>query len=464
MADDKKSLLAERQHNPVREGLAETGLYHSIELPDGRVLAGAMPLSYQQERLRSFLLPESLEGKQVLDIGPWDGWFTFELEKRGAKVTCIDYADLDTFRALHKVFESKAEYLTMDLYDLDPNKLGPFDVVLCLGVLYHLKHPLLALEKICGVTREVCIIDTYVTDGVLYQQGDASPIPSIEFYERGELAGQLDNWCGPTVSAVEALARTAGFATTQILAVTSTSVRVAAHRKWQTLPPEVAPAPVIRVVSSHRNRGKSFVSKDEEYLEVWCDWDDSREVPAIDCVFPEVDAFGVSPLSCVRSGPSLMISFRLPPGLAAGSHFVRMKVEDSIWSEPSVFHVDLAPVSNPVELLSIQDGVSWQGGVVDWASGGWVTVWMSGLSPEADAGNVSVSISGIPHPVTAVAAGGGQVNFRLRPFIAPGTHTVQILHRGVESRPLDFEVQGEPPRIRGLELLGEIPPRPPQPR
>jgi tRNA (mo5U34)-methyltransferase len=464
MTGDKKSLLAERQHNPVREGLEETGLYHTIELPDGRVLPGAMPLAYQQARLESFQLPQSMSGKEVLDIGPWDGWFTFELEKRGANVTCIDYADLDTFRALHKVFGSKARYLTMDLYDLAPKALGPFDVVLCLGVLYHLKHPLLALEKICSVTQDRCIIDTYVTDGEMWQRGEISPIPALEFYERGELGGQLDNWCGPTVSAVEALARTAGFAVTEVLAVTGTSARVAAYRKWQALPPETGPSPVISAVSSHGNRGKSFVSKDEEYVQVWCHWDPSRSVPSISDVFPEVDTFGVSPLSASRSGELLLVNFRLPPGLTAGVHTVRVKIEDSLWSERGDFFVDLAPISNDLRLVSVQDGTSWQTGSVDWANGGWATAWVSGLSAEADAGNVELTISGIPHSATAVAVEQGQVNFRLRPLVGEGMHTLLIQHRGAVSNALEFKVQGEPPKIKGLEMLAEIHPRPPHPR
>lgn len=74
----------------MREGLVRTGLYHSIRLPDGRILEGAMPLSYQEERWQSFGLPEDLSGWKALDIGPWDGYFTFDLERHGADVTAID--------------------------------------------------------------------------------------------------------------------------------------------------------------------------------------------------------------------------------------------------------------------------------------------------------------------------------------------------------------------------------------
>lgn len=158
-------LIAKRLRNPAREGLERTGLYHSFRLANGRILRGAMDFSLQEERLASFGLPDNLNGKDVLDIGPWDGYFTFELERRGAKVTAIDYVDLDTFRQLHRFFQSRARYLQMDVYELNPLNIGTFDIVLCLGVLYHLKHPLLALEKICAVTRDTCLIDTFVVDG-----------------------------------------------------------------------------------------------------------------------------------------------------------------------------------------------------------------------------------------------------------------------------------------------------------
>jgi hypothetical protein len=117
-------------------------------------------------------------------------FFTFEMERRGADVTAIDYVDLDTFRELHGTFGSRARYESLDVYELDPKRNGVFDIVLRLGVLYHLKHPLLALERICAVTRELCILETFVVDGEAWQQGIRPPLPFIEFYEGEELGGQ----------------------------------------------------------------------------------------------------------------------------------------------------------------------------------------------------------------------------------------------------------------------------------
>lgn len=442
----------DRGYNPVREGLERTGLYHSFRLPDGRVLEGSMPLRFLEGRVASFGLPQDLRGKTVLDIGPWDGYFTFEMERRGAEVTAIDYADLDTFRALHRAYNSRAKYLRLDVYELDPARHGMFDIVLCLGVLYHLKHPLLALEKICAVTRDVAIVETVVVDGEAWQKGVRPPFPYVEFYEYDELAGQLDNWSGPSVTAVEALVRAAGFAEAELLGVSNQAGRVAAHRRWRNLPPEEDRVVELCAVSSHQNRGRSFQSSKEEYLVLWCGYD-SPKAPAIEDVFPEVDGYGVAPLSRALVGDrGLQVYARVPPGLAPGRHSVRVKVGRSAWTEAREFFVDL-PEAAGLKLLGLQDGVTWTVDQVDWTNGGWLTVWAEGLTEEADMGNTTVEIGGVPHFPEAVHLDKGQINVRLRPGVIAGSSDVVVVHRGARSDTRVVRVLGKPTAIRGLEPL-----------
>lgn len=441
-----------RRENRVTAGLAKTGLYHSFRLPDGRRIEGAMSLDWQEKRLASFRLPADLRGKRVLDIGPWDGYYTFEMERRGAEVTSVDYVDLDTFRMLHRAFDSKAKYLRMDVYELDPKQLGMFDIVLCLGVLYHLKHPLLTLEKICAVCRDVCVVDTFVVDGEDRQRGIDPPLPYAEFYEMAELGGQLDNWTGPTVGAVEAWIRAAGFAWAEVSRVTAESACVLAHRKWKDSPSRVAPALTITAVTSHANRGRSFDSRKEEYIGIWCEWDSDR-APEMESVFPEVDGFGIAPLACAVTPDGLLVNFRLPPGLPPGRHETRLKIGNSGWSAAFELYVDLPGHTGELKIQTLQDSVTWKEGEVHWANGGWMTVWADGLSAEADAGNTVVHVSGLPHFPHAVLATSGQINIQLRPLIEPGVHTVEVIHRGVRSTPSAVRVCGEPPPIRGLEVL-----------
>jgi tRNA (mo5U34)-methyltransferase len=445
-------LLAKRRENPVRAPLAETGLYHSFRLDDGVVLQGALSLEHLEARLAAFRLPLDLTGRRVLDIGPWDGYFAFEMERRGADVTAIDYVDLDTFRALHRAMKSRVKYCRMEIYELNPKLHGTYDIVLCLGVLYHLKHPLLALEKVCAVTVDECIVDTYVVDGESSRQGVQPPIPFLEFYERDELGGQLDNWCGPTVSAVESLVRAAGFASAEVLRVTATTATVAAHRKWKKLPPDEEDALRLIGLHCHAHRGRSFQSHKEEYISLWCEWK-AATGPPLNSVFPEVSGYGVAPMSCTLTSTGLLINFRVPPGLTSGIHSVRLKIGNSKWSDVLEFSVDLPPVDTIPTIIIAQDGIQWHSDEVDWGNGGWLSLWVNGLSAQADPGNTVVEINGVPHFPDDVHPDSGQINVRLRPVILPGFSEVRLCHRGQFSPARTIKVKGQPPTIRGLEAL-----------
>ena len=446
------NVLAKRRENHTRATLAETGLYHSFRLDDGAVLHGVLSLEQLEARLAGFQLPLDLTGRRVLDVGPWDGYFAFEMERRGADVTAIDYVDLDTFRALHRAMKSRVDYRRMDVYEIDPKIHGTYDIVLFLGVLYHLKHPLLALEKICAVTTDECIVETFVIDGESSRQGIQPPVPFLEFYEHDELGGQLDNWFGPTVSAVESLVRAAGFASAEVLRVTPTTATVAAYRKWKNLPPDEEDAVRLFGLNCHAHAGKSFQSHKEEYIALWCDWK-AGTAPPLNSVFPEVSGFGVAPLYCTLTSIGLLISLRVPPGLAAGIHSARLKIGNSRWSDLLEFYVDLPPVDAIPTIILAQDGVQWHPDEVDWGSGGWLSLWVSGLSAQADPGNTVVEINGIPHSPDKVLPESGQINVKLRPLILPGFCEVRLCHRGQFSPTRTIKVKGQPPVIRGLEAL-----------
>lgn len=423
-----------RRLNEARQVLLDTGFYHSFEFPDGTRIDGAIPLGYLNERLGSFPIPENLTGKSVLDIGPWDGFFTFAMERRGAAVTAIDYVDLDSFRLLAEQFGSQAKYLRMEVYELDPGRLGRFDYVLFLGVLYHLKHPQLAMERVCSVTKELCVVDTYVSNASQWLAGEGAAFPSMDLYEYDELAGQLDNWCGPTVEAVQMMARVAGFASAEVLYVGENTARVAAWRKWRNLPEDREAALVLRGLASHWNGGRTFSSAKEEYVSLWCEWEGA--VPELGEVWPEVDEFGVAPLAVSVGENGLQVSFRLPPGLEAGRHTARVKVGLRGWSERGELFVDLGAMDGELRLVSLQDGVTWAAG----ESGGWLTVWVDGLTAEADRGNTVVEIGGIPHEPVAVEAAAGQVNVKLRPMVREGRWMVRVRHRGAVSGEMELGV------------------------
>ncbi len=111
----------------------QKGWWHSFELPDGTGIDGVNTVESQTERLGCFPIPDDLRGKRVLDIGTWDGWFAFEMERRGAAVVAVDDWDNPRFREVHARLGSRVDYRIMDVYDLTPGSVGRFDIVLFMG-------------------------------------------------------------------------------------------------------------------------------------------------------------------------------------------------------------------------------------------------------------------------------------------------------------------------------------------
>jgi len=190
--------------------------FHSIDLGNGVFTPGQEPTGYKLRRLG---MPEDLTGKMVLDIGAYDGFFSFEAERRGAArvlaTDCVCWGGQDSygvrgndnrpcFDLAHKALKSRVESKTIDLFDLSPQSVGRFDLVLFLGVLYHMRHPLLALEKAAAVTSHMLILETHVD--MLHERR-----PAMAFYPGTELNNDPTNWCGPNPPMVEAMLRTVGF-------------------------------------------------------------------------------------------------------------------------------------------------------------------------------------------------------------------------------------------------------------
>src|ERR1051326_562902 len=186
----------------------DSGWWHSFQLPDGRVFRGVNSVETLQYRIGRFPIAADLTGKRVLDIGAWDGWFSFEMERRGAEGVAIDTWDNPRFRQMHAIYDSRVEYRQMDVMDLAPETAGRFDIVLFRGVLFPLNHPLMARERVCSVTAELAAVDSYV----LRDDFNPDARPVLEFYETDEMEGQTDNWCAPNLACLMAMCRTAGFA------------------------------------------------------------------------------------------------------------------------------------------------------------------------------------------------------------------------------------------------------------
>ena len=311
----------ERRVRQLAESVQGRFRYHSIELPDGSVLPGLQSLEHLRWRLSLFGLPEDLRGKRVLDVGAWDGWFSFECERRGAEVVAVDCIELDTFLEARELLGSQVQYLTLDVTELSARLLGRFDVVLFLGVLYHLRHPLLGLEKAVELSADLALIESFVIER------EARAVPAVmEFYERGELGGQIDNWCGPSPECLMAMCRSAGFVEVELKDVTNQRASVVCRRRWKE--PGGGPAPHLHSASNNRNYTARFHPAKEEYL--CCYFKSEEEDLTPETVLIEVDGYGVPALTVAANGPGAwQVNCIRPPGLETGPHEVQIRTAGS---------------------------------------------------------------------------------------------------------------------------------------
>jgi tRNA (mo5U34)-methyltransferase len=221
--------------------------YHSIDLGQGVTTKGQ---SVMAEMVTEAQLPD-FRGRSVLDIGAWDGYYSFLAERRGAaRVVALDHyawgidftartqywtecfergqlpdqsrdatdfwlPDLPGRRGFdlaHRALDSRVESVVADFTSVDLSTLGSFDIVLYLGVLYHMKEPLTCLERLRAVTSGVAVIET-----VAAQVPGSAHRSLLELHAGGELNADFGNWYIPTIGALGALARASGFARVDVM-------------------------------------------------------------------------------------------------------------------------------------------------------------------------------------------------------------------------------------------------------
>jgi len=153
------------------ERAREQTWYHTLELPGGDVTPGIFDLRPYVAR---YGIPERLDGMRALEVGTWDGFWAFELERRGAEVVALDLddeRDLDWpprrrptafpdeprgkgFALARELLGSGVDRRNLSIYSATPDELdGPFDLVFCGSVLIHLRDQLLALERMAALTK-----------------------------------------------------------------------------------------------------------------------------------------------------------------------------------------------------------------------------------------------------------------------------------------------------------------------
>ena len=215
------------------------GWFHTIDLGNGVVTKG---LGAHWHTAETF---PDLTGRSVLDIGAFDGYYSFLAERNGAtRVVALDHyawgidfgarqrywneciasatlpdpgRDLTDFwlpelpgrrpfEFAKATLNSEVEAVVGDFATMDLDVLGPFDVVLYLGVLYHMQDPLSCLRRVRMITTEVAVIET---EAVHLEGHDQASL--VQFHAGGSLRGDFGNWYVPTIEGLHALCRAAGF-------------------------------------------------------------------------------------------------------------------------------------------------------------------------------------------------------------------------------------------------------------
>jgi tRNA (mo5U34)-methyltransferase len=186
--------------------------FHSIDIGGGIVTPGSRSLEAVR-RKADLVFAHGVEGKSVLDIGAWDGAYSFEAERRGAsRVLATDYVcwgpkslnRKEGFNLAKRAIGSRIEEQVIDVPDLTVETVGHFDVVLFLGVFYHLKHPFLQLEKLAPIATDTLVLETETAM-------DDEDRPAMVFFPGRELNNDGSNWWAPNIKCVVAMMKDVGF-------------------------------------------------------------------------------------------------------------------------------------------------------------------------------------------------------------------------------------------------------------
>jgi tRNA (mo5U34)-methyltransferase len=217
---------ASAEARAIIDRIAAIDWYHTIELPHGVTTPG---FTDHRSQVPLYDLPTDLSGKRCLDVATYDGFWSFEMERRGAEVHCVDIGSWEEydiprayrealrqqgtalqstgagFAIAHELLQSKVERHICNVYDVSPERLGTFDMVFLSDLLLHLRDPQRALETICSVVRP----------------GGFAIIADVYNPELEQMQGQLVTqfmafakhvWWRPSIATLTAMMRLAGFA------------------------------------------------------------------------------------------------------------------------------------------------------------------------------------------------------------------------------------------------------------
>src|SRR3954449_8808986 len=203
---------------------ANPAWYHTIELAPGVVTPGQI----DHRRVVDKVLPASLRGRRALDVGTFDGFWAFELERRGAEeVIAVDLLDPtrwdwpqaapasvlealaarkrggEGFLVAREALRSSVVRMERSVYELDPDEIGEFDLVYVGSLLLHLRDPVRALERVRRVCRGVLLVVDAI-DPVLSALHPLKPLAGLDGVGRPW-------WWLPNAAGLRQMVEVAGF-------------------------------------------------------------------------------------------------------------------------------------------------------------------------------------------------------------------------------------------------------------
>lgn len=185
---------------------------HSIRLFDDLTVKGGKSTEVLEAEAACIFGRVNLADCSVLDVGAWNGYFSFEAKRRGAaRVVACDsftwqhpiFRGRETFSLARECLQLNVEDVEVDATEL-PANLGKFDVVLFLGVFYHLFDPISVLDQVSAMASRIIIIETHLALA-------NEPVPAMRFWPRSELGNDITNWWSPNAECIYEMLRTFGF-------------------------------------------------------------------------------------------------------------------------------------------------------------------------------------------------------------------------------------------------------------
>jgi len=191
--------------------------HHAFEVMPGVRTPGA----YAPESLWNQLqLPDDMSGLSLADVGASNGFFSFEARKRGARVVAFDFRHKDNSGfglAQHVNGLNDIEHHHINVLDISQEQFGQFDIVLALGLLYHVADPYRALANCASLSSSRLLVESYCIDPTVPEAEAGNPIMKFipdcdRFPEHGDVNRDRSNFWGFTSTCLQRMVEDVGFA------------------------------------------------------------------------------------------------------------------------------------------------------------------------------------------------------------------------------------------------------------